>query len=172
MRSRFSLLPRALACAALVACEAVPRPADPPADSTAKTAVSDSAPAPRPAAFHGLRTAKYSARDLAAAKDWYRKVLGVDPYFDEPFYVGFNVGGFELGIVPDTTATTERPESGVAYWGVDDADAAFARLVSLGATSFEPIQDVGGGIRIGAVRDPFGNILGVIYNPHFKLAAP
>ena len=132
----------------------------------------DSALAPKAAAFHGLRTAKYSASDLAAAKDWYRKVLGVDPYFDEPFYVGFNVGGFELGIVPDSTATMERPESGVAYWGVADADATFARLLSLGATSFEPIQDVGGGIRIGAVRDPFGNILGVIHNPHFKLAAP
>jgi uncharacterized glyoxalase superfamily protein PhnB len=74
--------------------------------------------------------------------------------------------------VPDSSAQMERAEAGVAYWGVDDADAAFARLVSLGATSVEPIEDVGGGIRIGAVRDPFGNILGVIYNPHFTLPAP
>jgi predicted enzyme related to lactoylglutathione lyase len=172
MRPRLHFLPLALACAVLAACEAVRRPADPPADSTAKTAVSDSAPAPARAAFLGLRTAKYTARDLAAAKDWYRRVLGVDPYFDEPFYVGFNVGGFELGIVPDSSAQLERAEAGVAYWGVEDADAAFERLVSLGATSVEPIQDVGGGIRIGAVRDPFGNILGVIYNPHFTLPAP
>ena len=58
---------------------------------------------------------------------------------------------------------------GIAYWGVTSADDAFARLISLGATAHEPIQDVGGGIRIGSVRDPFGNVLGVIENPHFKL---
>jgi predicted enzyme related to lactoylglutathione lyase len=122
--------------------------------------------------FLGLRTAKYTARDLAAAKAWYSRVLGHAPYFDEPFYVGFNVGGFELGITPDEHAAIERAEAGVAYWGVQDAAAAHARLLELGATDFEPIQDVGGGIRIGAVRDPFGNILGVIENPGFRLAAP
>lgn len=122
------------------------------------------------AAFLGLRTAKYSARDLAAAKEWYRRVLGFDPYFDEPFYVGFNVGGYELGIVPDDAAAVDRAEGGgLAYWGVDDADAAHARLLGLGATAHEAIADVGGGIRIGAVRDPFGNILGIIENPSFQL---
>ena len=122
------------------------------------------------AAFLGLRTAKYSARDLAAAKEWYRRVLGFDPYFDEPFYVGFNVGGYELGIVPDDAAAVDRAEGGgLAYWGVDDADAAHARLLGLGATAPEAIADVGGGIRIGAVRDPFGNILGIIENPSFQL---
>ena len=122
------------------------------------------------AAFLGLRTAKYSARDLAAAKAWYRRVLGFDPYFDEPFYVGFNVGGYELGIVPDDAAAVDRAEGGgLAYWGVDDADAAHARLLGLGATAHEAIADVGGGIRIGAVRDPFGNILGIIENPSFQL---
>ena len=122
------------------------------------------------AAFLGLRTAKYSARDLAAAKEWYRRVLGFDPYFDEPFYVGFNVGGYELGIVPDDAAAVDRAEGGgLAYWGVDDADAAHARLLGLGATAHAAIADVGGGIRIGAVRDPFGNILGIIENPSFQL---
>ena len=122
--------------------------------------------------FLGLRTAAYSSADLTAAKQWYIKVLGFEPYFDEPFYVGFNVGGFELGIVPEGEATFDRPVStaGTAYWGVADAAAAHARLISLGAVDHEPIQDVGEGIRIGAVRDPFGNILGVIENPHFKLA--
>ena len=120
--------------------------------------------------FLGLRTAKYTAGDLAAAKAWYTDVLGFAPYFDEPFYVGFNVGGFELGITPDSDASLERAEAGVAYWGVTDANDAYTRLISLGATAFEPIQDVGEGIRIGAVRDPFGNVLGVIENPHFKLA--
>ena len=119
------------------------------------------------APFLGLRTAKYSARDVAAAKEWYARVLGYGPYFDEPFYVGFNVGGYELGIVPDDRAAADRPESGVAYWGVGSADAAYARLLSMGATDHETVQDVGDGIRIGAVRDPFGNILGIIENPHF-----
>ncbi len=120
--------------------------------------------------FLGLRTAKYTAVDLAAAKAWYTDVLGFAPYFDEPFYVGFNVAGFELGITPDSESSLERAEAGVAYWGVTDADGAYARLISLGAAAVEPIQDVGEGIRIGAVRDPFGNLLGVIENPHFKLA--
>lgn len=119
--------------------------------------------------FLGLRTAKYTAPDLAAARAWYAQVLGTDPYFDEPFYVGFNVGGFELGITPDTAAPLERAEAGVAYWGVSDAAAACARLLALGAREFEPVQDVGGGIKVGTVRDPFGNILGVIENPGFTI---
>lgn len=120
--------------------------------------------------FLGLRTAGYSVRDLAAARAWYVTVLGIEPYFDQPFYVGFNVGGFELGLVPDDTAGPARRPAGVAYWGVQDAESAFVRLISLGATSFEPIQDVGEGIKIGAVHDPFGNVLGVIENRHFTLA--
>jgi predicted enzyme related to lactoylglutathione lyase len=124
---------------------------------------------PDSAAFLGLRTAKYTARDLAAAKAWYSDVLGIAPYFDEPYYVGFNVGGYELGITPDSAAASARAEAGVAYWGVTNADSSYARLKSLGATDFEPIQDVGGGIRIGAVRDPFGNVLGIIENPGFTL---
>ncbi len=121
------------------------------------------------APFLGLRTAKYAVPDIAAGRAWYADVLGFGPYFDEPFYVGFDVGGFELGLVPEPDAARERPEAGVAYWGVDDAPAAYARLLALGASDFEPVQDVGGGIRIGAVRDPFGNILGVVENPHFKV---
>lgn len=121
--------------------------------------------------FLGLRTAKYTVPDLAAGKAWYRQVLGVDPYFDEPFYVGFNVGGFELGIVPEAGIPLERAEAGVAYWGVADAAAAYAALIALGAAAAEPVQDVGDGIRIGAVRDPFGNRLGVVENPAFRVEA-
>lgn len=117
----------------------------------------------------GLRTAKYVAADLQAAKAWYTTVTGTPPYFDEPFYVGFNVGGYELGIVPDERSVV-RGESGIPYWGVTNADSSFARLIELGATSYEPIQDVGGGIRIGAVTDPFGNVFGIIENPGFTLA--
>lgn len=120
----------------------------------------------------GLRTAKYSAPDLGRAKAWYAKVTGFQPYFDEPFYVGFNVGGFELGIVPEPAAGEKRAESGVAYWGVTDASAAYKRLLSFGATDHEPISDVGGGIKIGSVWDPFGNVFGVIENPHFGKGQP
>jgi predicted enzyme related to lactoylglutathione lyase len=118
--------------------------------------------------FLGLRTAVYDAPDLAKAKAWYSKVLGEQPYFDQPFYVGFNVGGYELGLLPAKNAAGKRARAGVAYWGVEDAQASYKRLVEMGATPLEEIQDVGGGILIGAVRDPFGNILGVIENPNFK----
>jgi predicted enzyme related to lactoylglutathione lyase len=120
--------------------------------------------------FQGLRTAAYQAKDLAKAKEWYSSVLGLQPYFDQPFYVGFNVGGYELGIVPTEHAAADRAPAGIAYWGVADAQAAYKRLIELGATGLDPIQDVGEGILIGAVHDPFGNVLGVIQNPNFKPA--
>jgi len=119
--------------------------------------------------FLGLRTAVYQVRDLDKARSWYSNILGIQPYFDQPFYVGYNVGGFELGLVPDSDANRKRAAAGIAYWGVQDAHAACERLLALGATAQEPVQDAGGEILIGAVRDPFGNILGVIQNPHFKV---
>jgi len=118
--------------------------------------------------FLGLRTAKYGAKDLSAAKAWYAKLTGVQPYFDQPFYVGFNVSGFELGITPDET---KGADGGMAYWGVKDCRAAYARLLEMGASEHEPIQDVGEGILVAAVIDPFGNTLGIIENPHFKYEA-
>jgi len=123
-----------------------------------------------PASFRGLRTAIYAVADLGAARAWYASVLERDPYFDEDFYIGFNVGGFELGIVPEPDAPAERDAAGVAFWGVEDAEAAYQRRRGLGAAEHEPVQDVGGGVRIGAVRDPFGNVLGVVENPHFVYA--
>jgi predicted enzyme related to lactoylglutathione lyase len=115
--------------------------------------------------IQGLRTALYPAPDLARGKQWYAQVLGRDPYFDEPFYVGFSVGGFELGLVPDGEPGTAGVQ---AYWGVPDAAAELARLLSLGATAHESVKDVGGGIKVASVRDPFGNLLGIIENPHFR----
>jgi predicted enzyme related to lactoylglutathione lyase len=121
------------------------------------------------AMFLGLRTVKYEVADMAKAKEWYSKALGLQPYFDEPaFYVGYNVGGYDLGLVPAAKAETKRTAAGVAYWGVEDAHAAFQRLIELGATPVEQVQDVGGGMLVGEVRDPFGNVLGIIYNPLFK----
>lgn len=117
----------------------------------------------------GLRTAIYHVNDIEQAKDWYSSILGFGPYFDEPFYVGFNVGGYELGLQPSEGETTNKAEGVVAYWGVADAGAALKRLLEQGATLHEDVQDVGGGIKVATVKDPFGNSLGVIENPHFKL---
>ena len=116
----------------------------------------------------GLRTVIYPAPDLAAARSWYERVLGKKPYFDQPFYVGFEVGGFELGLVPDAQPglAGARP-----LWGVADAAQELARLVELGATVVEPLAEVGDGIKVAAVRDPFGNRLGIIENPHFNPSA-
>jgi predicted enzyme related to lactoylglutathione lyase len=116
----------------------------------------------------GLRTALYPAPDLAAAKRWYAQLLGIAPYFDEAFYVGFTVGGFELGLLPEGTPGTGGPQP---LWGVANADAAYARLLELGAQPLEPVNEVGGGIRVAAVIDPFGNRFGVIENPHFNAGA-
>ena len=115
----------------------------------------------------GLRTALYPAPDLARAKAWYTQVLEQAPYFDEPFYVGFEVGGFELGLLPDATPGSTGPQP---MWGVANADAACARLLALGATALEAVKEVGGGIKVAAVTDPFGNRLGIIENPTFDLS--
>ena len=118
--------------------------------------------------IRGLRTAIYPTPDLSAGKAWYQAVLGRDPYFDQPFYVGFSVGGFELGLVPDGQPGTAGTQ---VYWGVPDADAEMTRLVSLGGTVHEPVKDVGEGIKVGSVLDPFGNVFGIIENPHFRADA-
>ncbi len=114
--------------------------------------------------LQGLRTQVFIVPDLEGAKAWYTQLLGHPPYFDQPFYVGFNVGGYELGLLP-----SDAPAPPVTYWGVPDADAAFASLISQGAREHAAIHDVGDGIRLGSIYDPFGNVLGVIFNPHFTL---
>lgn len=121
--------------------------------------------------FHGLRTTIYKVTDIAKAKAWYSKAFGVEPYFDQPFYVGFNVGGYELGLQPDETKPSAKSVGVVTYWGVDDAHQSYNRLLELGATEFEKPANVGGDIVVAAVKDPWGNVLGVIYNPTFKLPA-
>ncbi len=115
--------------------------------------------------IRGLRTAVYHVADLARAKAWYTQVLEREPYFDQPFYVGFSVGGFELGLVPTGQG---GPGGAVPYWGVADAAAAYARLLALGAAEREPVQDVGEGIKVGSVADPWGNTFGILENPHFS----
>jgi predicted enzyme related to lactoylglutathione lyase len=121
--------------------------------------------------FQGLRTVIYAAPDLDKAKAWYSSALGIAPYFNQPFYVGFNVGGYELGLDPDPSSSPGGPGGVTVYWGVADANAAVERLLSLGATSRTNVQEVGEGIKVATVFDPFGNIFGVIENPHFKLSS-
>jgi len=117
--------------------------------------------------IQGLRTVIYPVTKLDEGRAWYEQVLGKAPYFAEAFYVGFEVGGFELGLIPDG----EPGSAGsTAYWGTQDIDAEVARLVALGAEVQAPVADVGGGIRVATVFDPYGNVFGVIQNPHFDRA--
>jgi catechol 2,3-dioxygenase-like lactoylglutathione lyase family enzyme len=94
--------------------------------------------------FLGLRTVIYPVADLQAAKTWYRQAFGIDPYFDEPFYVGFNIGGYELGLNPDLSEGKPGAEGSVTYWGVEACAAALERLRGLGAREHGEVQDVGG----------------------------
>ena len=119
------------------------------------------------AMFQGLRTVIYHVDNLEKAKAWYSEVLGIKPYFDQPFYVGFNVGGYELGLDPDM-AGVSKGNNAVAYWGVKDAAVAYERMIELGASKHSDVTDVGGGIWVATVTDPFGNVFGIIENPHFK----
>ncbi|HEX3130491.1 MAG TPA: VOC family protein [Thermoanaerobaculia bacterium] len=119
--------------------------------------------------FLGLRTVVYPVPDIQAARDWYARILDFPPYFDEPFYVGFNVGGYELGLDPDLSSSKPGSEGPHAYWGVEDAAGALKRLLELGAREHRPLQEVGEGIKVASVLDPFGNAFGIIENPHFRL---
>ena len=117
----------------------------------------------------GLRTTIYKVNDLQAAKAFYSKAFMTEPYFDESFYVGFNVGGFELGLQPDDTPLVERGDNVVSYWGVNDIHTEFQRFLEMGAIEHEPPMNVGGEIIVATVKDIWGNVIGLIYNPHFSV---
>ncbi len=119
--------------------------------------------------FLGLRTVIYHVENLDVAKAFYTRILGFPPYFDEPFYVGYAVAGYELGLqsIENADHQTHKVET---YWGVDDIHAAYAQLKADGATPHSDPQEVGGDIWVAIVKDPSGNIIGIIKNPHFKLS--
>ena len=119
----------------------------------------------------GLRTQAMVVQDVEAAKRWYADVLGYEPYFDQPFYVGFDVAGYELGIQP---AGDRQPGLGgvTVLWAVDDVATTVTALVDRGATVLSDARDVGDGIVVASLQDPFGNALGLIRNPHFRAAEP
>jgi len=118
--------------------------------------------------IRGLRTVIYQVDDLEKAKEWYSSVLGFAPYFDEPFYVGFNVGGFELGLDPNGENIV-KGNNAIAYWGVANIQTVYQKLQELGAESISEITGVGDGIEVATFKDPFGNSFGIIENPHFKI---
>ena len=111
--------------------------------------------------FNKLRTVIYHVENLDDAKTWYKNITGIDPYFDQPFYVGFDINGYELGLDPDTTGI-EAGNQSVAYWSVDNIDAAVDSLTENNASVTSPITAVGEGIKVAVLKDPFGNAIGLI----------
>jgi predicted enzyme related to lactoylglutathione lyase len=127
--------------------------------------------------LRGLTTITFYAHDVVAARDWYARLLGIPAYFQrpeqgDPAYVEFRIGDYqhELGIVDARYAPPARSaEDGgaIAYWAVDDLEATWERLLEMGATPYaEPIER-GPGFVTASVRDPFGNILGIMINQHY-----
>jgi predicted enzyme related to lactoylglutathione lyase len=111
----------------------------------------------------GLETIIYPVKDLAAAKQLFSTLLGVEPYADEAYYVGFNAGGQDVGLDPNGHA---KGMSGpVPYWRVDDINESVAALVETGAETQHPVRDVGGGRLIATVRDADGNPVGLLQDP-------
>ena len=128
--------------------------------------------------LRGFATVNYWADDLEAAKEWYSELLGVEPYFQRPVegppaYYEFRVGDYthELGLIDARYApngTANDPGGVVMYWHVDAVEAALERLLSMGAREYQPITQWGeAGFVTASVVDPFGNILGIMYNPHY-----
>lgn len=116
----------------------------------------------------GLRTTIYKVNDIDKAKQWYTLAFETEPYFDQPFYVGFNICGYELGLQPEEKIQA-KSDAVVSYWGVDNVEQEFERLLQLGAIAHEIPQNVGGEIVVATVKDPWENVIGLIYNPEFKL---
>lgn len=103
------------------------------------------------------------------AKEWYSRAFSQPAYFDEPFYVGFNIGGYELGLLPDNGQEPGKRDNVMAYWGVQNIQKIYRHLIDLGAESHEEPNNVGGELMVASVFDPWNNLIGIIYNPYFKL---
>ena len=108
----------------------------------------------------GIRTIIYPVKDIARAKTLYSKLLGVEPYVDEPYYVGFRVGDQEIGLDPHG-----HKQGMTAYWHVDDIQESLQLLLNAGAQALQEVKDVGGGKLIASVKDADNNIIGLIQSP-------
>ena len=119
--------------------------------------------------FLGLYTVIYHVENLEESRKWYAALLDLEPYFDQPFYVGFNVSGYELGLIP-AEQTVQKKTGSVTYWGVANIEAACAEIQRNSVELLEPITDVGGGIKVATFTDINGIVTGIIENPHFGSA--
>lgn len=122
--------------------------------------------------LRGITTLSFFAADLVAAKKWYTDLLGVEPYFERPGYIEYRLGDYqhELGIIDSNYApkgSTAAPGGAIVYWHVDDVAAAREKLMVMGAKEYEPLTPRGEGFITASVIDPFGNILGIMYNAHY-----
>ena len=129
--------------------------------------------------LRGLATVNFYAADLKAAKKWYSELLGIEPYFERPdsenpAYIEFRLGDYqhELGIIDSKYAPkgagAAGPGGAVVYWHVDDVAATLEKLNAMGAKEYEPLMKRGeAGFITASVVDPFDNILGIMYNPHY-----
>jgi predicted enzyme related to lactoylglutathione lyase len=122
--------------------------------------------------LRGLTTTSFWAADLIAAKQWYTELFGIAPYFERPGYIEFRLGDYqhEFGVIDSRYAppgAQTDPGGAIVYWHVDDVQGAFAKLLAMGAQSYQAVTERGNGFVTASVVDPFGNILGIMYNPHY-----
>jgi predicted enzyme related to lactoylglutathione lyase len=108
----------------------------------------------------GIRTIMYPVKDLAEARTLYGELLGVEPYMDEPYYVGFNVQGQDVGL--DPRGHSKGMTGPVGYWHVDDITKSLQALLEAGAEAHQEVKDVGGGKLLASVKDADGNVIGLI----------
>lgn len=127
--------------------------------------------------LRGMATVSFWADDVTAAVNWYKELLGIEPYFirpsaEHPQYVEFRLGDYqhELGIISSVYKNPDaptQPAGAVLYWHVDDIEAVLKKVQDMGATEYQPLVKREAGFITASVVDPFGNILGIMYNPHY-----
>ncbi len=108
--------------------------------------------------MQGLRTTIYKVSYLSEAKEWYSKAFVTQPYFDEPFYVGFNIKGYKLGLLPEENGTDKKADRVISYWGVEDIQKVYNHLIELGATEHEKPMNVGGELMVASVHRTLGKM--------------
>jgi len=111
----------------------------------------------------GTKTVMYPVKDIETAKKLYSQLFTVEPYADEPYYVGFKVDGQDVGLDPN--GHSKGMTGPVAFWDVDDIAASVEALVGAGAEPVQPVTDVGGGKLIATVKDADGNVIGLLQDP-------
>jgi len=109
---------------------------------------------------YSIGTVLHPVSDLVKATKVYRALLGAEPTVDSAFYVGFEAGGQQIGLIPGGGPQAMRAP--VAYWHVPDIEAKLAEVVAAGAVVHESVRDVGGGRLVATVTDPDGNVLGLL----------